>query len=60
MMWQQCPKCFGQGAVWFPPGMPMNDTFTSDGRPHECDLCKGKMIISEITGLPPTTDTQDE
>lgn len=58
MSWQQCPKCYGQGTVWFPPNMPMNDTFTGDGTPFTCNVCQGKMIINEF-GLPPETAKQD-
>ena len=51
--WQVCPKCLGQGVVWFPPNQPMNETFSGNGEPFKCDLCNGKKIISERTGLPP-------
>lgn len=51
--WQLCPKCAGQGKVWFPPNLPWNPTYPSGGNTFECDLCKGKKIISGITGLPP-------
>jgi hypothetical protein len=52
-LWQLCPKCGGQGSVWFPTNMPLNPTFAGDGNPYECDVCKGKKLISAITGLPP-------
>jgi len=51
--WQLCPKCAGQGQVWFPPNLPWNPTFAGNGEPFECDVCKGKKVISSITGLPP-------
>ena len=51
--WQQCPKCYGQGLVWFPPNQPMTETFAGDGKPYECGVCKGKKIISIETGQPP-------
>jgi hypothetical protein len=51
--WQICPKCQGQGNVWYPPNIPWNQTYLSDGRPFECDVCKGRKIISIDTGLPP-------
>lgn len=51
--WQICPKCHGQGCVWFPTDTPYSPTFLSDGKPFECDVCKGKKIIDTLTGLPP-------
>lgn len=51
--WQVCPKCQGQGLVWFPPNWPWNETITTDGTSFECDVCKGKKIISIDFGLPP-------
>lgn len=51
--WQLCPKCKGQGKLWFPPGIPFNETFTSEGSTFECDVCKGKKIISIDFGYPP-------
>jgi len=51
--WQVCPKCQGQGKVWFPPDMPWNQTYATNGQPFECDVCKGKKIIGTLTGLPP-------
>jgi hypothetical protein len=51
--WQICPKCYGQGVVWFPTGIPFNETFSGDGKPFICDVCKGEKIISVETGLPP-------
>lgn len=51
--WQTCPKCAGQGKVWFPINMPYNPTFAGDGNPYECDVCNGKKIINISTGLPP-------
>jgi DnaJ-class molecular chaperone len=51
--WQVCPKCNGQGKVWFPPDMALHTTFISSGDPYKCDVCKGRKIISTITGLPP-------
>jgi hypothetical protein len=51
--WQLCPKCNGQGVVWFPPNIPWNNTFAGDGNPYICDVCKGEKIISTKTGLPP-------
>jgi hypothetical protein len=51
--WQICPKCQGQGKVWYPPNVPWNLTYTGNGKPFDCDVCKGKKIISIETGLPP-------
>jgi hypothetical protein len=31
----------------------MNETFTGDGKPYECDVCKGMKIIDSLTGKPP-------
>jgi len=56
--WQVCPKCHGQGLVWFPCGVPYNETYTTDGNPYECDVCQGKKIISIETGLPPNSKNQ--
>jgi hypothetical protein len=53
-LWQICPKCYGQGKVWFPPDMPFNETYSSNGEPFDCDVCKGKKVISTISGLPPS------
>jgi DnaJ-class molecular chaperone len=52
--WQTCPKCQGQGKVWFPPNMPWSPTFAGDGNPYDCDVCAGKKVISTISGLPPS------
>lgn len=51
--WQICPKCTGQGKVWMMPGQPWVETFSGTGEAFECDVCKGKKIISVITGKPP-------
>ena len=45
MGWQKCPICNGTGSV-----------ITGS----ECKCCEGKMIISELTGLPPTSDKKTE
>jgi len=52
--WQLCPKCAGQGRIWTPPDWPYNETYTTGGQSFECDVCKGKKVISSITGLPPS------
>lgn len=41
-MWQVCPICKGTG----------NDP---NVKHEQCTVCKGKKIISELTGLPPKT-----
>lgn len=51
--WQACPKCFGQGYVWFPPNLPLVETIASDGNPYCCDVCNGMKIINIKTGQPP-------
>ena len=56
--WQVCPKCKGQGSLWFPPGLPWNETYLSSGTTFECDVCNGKKIISLETGLPPNNEKQ--
>jgi RecJ-like exonuclease len=42
-MWQKCPVCGGTGKV------PNNLSSIHD----TCDVCHGKKIISQLTGLPP-------
>jgi DnaJ-class molecular chaperone len=39
-MWQACPICRGNGVTL------IDET---------CTVCKGKKIISELTGLPPAS-----
>ena len=46
-MWQICPICNGTGRV-------PQDGFTSACY-QTCTVCNGYKIISELTGLPPTT-----
>jgi len=52
--WQACPKCSGQGTVSKPPYLAgdINQWSDSVGQ-HECNVCKGEMIINIATGLPP-------
>lgn len=45
MAFQLCPKCNGTGMS--------NNITTQYVFSSECNLCKGTMIISENTGLPP-------
>ena len=42
-MWQKCPICNGTGRI----------NHSTDSI-NPCDVCHGKKIISEITGLPPS------
>lgn len=49
--WQLCPKCHGVGACL---------TFENDHPYHQCDVCKGKKIISIITGYPPVDNAVQE
>lgn len=46
-MWQLCPKCGGKG--WYMTVLRKYCT-----KKEVCSVCKGKSIISEITGLPPS------
>jgi len=49
MSWQKCPVCEGKG--WCPDEILLTR--------HECSICKGYKIISELTGKPPAkTKTQ--
>lgn len=41
--WQICPKCLGEGY--------MEDYIL--GNRVLCNLCKGKMIVNILTGMPP-------
>lgn len=43
-MWQVCPMCKGSGVVLRLEDMTVNSV---------CPVCQGKMIINELTGLPP-------
>jgi hypothetical protein len=43
--WQICPKCEGSGTMY--GGGILSDP---------CTLCKGKMIISRLSGTPPPDD----
>lgn len=63
-MWQVCPLCKGEGYL----SHPLSDTdmgfmqgsqfrFSND---TVCTVCNGKKIISEITGLPPSTKPEYE
>lgn len=45
-VWQSCPHCLGIGKEpTYYPGAPFSI--------HDCSVCKGKKIISAVTGLPP-------
>lgn len=46
--YQLCPKCYGQGKVWFPPNQPYSPVFSGNGQMYECDVCNGKKIISTL------------
>lgn len=52
MVWQLCPKCGGDGTV------KTQQEITTTGIPvvEVCNLCNGDMIISEVTGLPPSAN----
>lgn len=43
-MWQKCPICLGTGKI---------NSFSSTVFQLDCEVCNGKKIISELTGLPP-------
>lgn len=52
--WQQCPVCYGSGAVSRPPGLAGDiPTWSSTALSRQCPTCKGARIISTVTGLPP-------
>jgi len=51
--WQVCPKCQGQGVLFFPTGWPYVNEYITDGAPCICDVCEGKKIINIQTGKPP-------
>lgn len=46
-IWETCCKCSGTGTV------TTNSITTTGMFTKECPVCKGKMIISKLTGLPP-------
>lgn len=58
MSFQICPKCSGQGVVWYPTGCPMMPEWTGDAKPFKCDVCNGKKIIDDETGLPPESEIE--
>lgn len=43
-MYQKCPKCIGEGRVYNPLSTATYDI---------CPVCKGRMVINVLTGLPP-------
>ena len=47
-MWQQCPNCKGSGTTFYP---------LSHSTSAVCTVCKGYKIISELTGLPPISES---
>ena len=57
MSWQTCPLCKGSGIDHNFPSKRDMGFFGPEGLKFtegaECTVCKGKKIISEITGLPP-------
>lgn len=48
MSWQKCPICNGSGKIYNTLSSSSYDT---------CSTCNGKKIISELTGLPPSSNT---
>lgn len=46
-MWQKCPICGGEGTFNQYPNQTISKIV--------CPTCNGTRIISEITGLPPTS-----
>lgn len=50
-MFQTCPKCMGVGKVQ--PNVPSGTTLSLSL--VTCPVCKGEMIISQETGLPPSS-----
>ena len=57
MAYQKCPVCNGVGQVsggYFARAGDFN-SWTSAHAIDICQLCKGKKIIDEVTGLPPVS-----
>lgn len=54
--WQLCPRCNGLGTVLIYPKSTDAKNFTVIDIPisNICPVCKGAMIISSVTGLPPS------
>lgn len=52
-MYQLCPKCKGEGQIPRPYA-------TTGSFFQECPVCKGFMIISSLTGFPPTKIFDEE
>lgn len=57
MSWQICPLCKGSGIDHNTPSKTDMGFFGPEGLTftlgNECTVCKGRKIISELTGLPP-------
>jgi hypothetical protein len=51
-MWQACPVCKGEGRVKSKLHVNMPEV--------QCSVCKGRKIISTLTGHPPVTKVQEE
>jgi DnaJ-class molecular chaperone len=52
-IWQTCPKCQGEGTL-----MELHiNRYNISGK---CDVCDGRKIISQITGLPPKIFTETD
>lgn len=49
MSFQKCPVCDGSGVTYY----PLSSTSSA-----VCETCNGSRIISEVTGLPPSTSNQ--
>lgn len=45
-MWQKCPNCNGAGVTYYPMSISTSAV---------CDVCKGRKIIHQLSGLPPAS-----
>ncbi len=55
MAWQKCPICNGKGYETIAARIENLENINKKDRHYTCKTCKGQKIISEITGLPPST-----
>lgn len=61
VQWQKCPKCDGQGTVSRPPYIAGDvNEWTSSETHFECNLCNGKMVISDQSPTAPASSVEDK